>query len=377
MSTISTADGVFAYRTSAGEPRYGIRLRINGQLWQRQGFRTKTAAQRVRDKVRVERFEGVFFPEKYQRQRAAGLTVADLCRYVEDDYRRHQRKSAHSAAGLATFWRAEAGARRADALTAHWLLTRADRWLATGLTAATVNRRVTFLLRGLRLANQHGAQLLIPHWTHLTESAPRAGFLDWATFQTIRAALPDYARIPVTIGFWTGMRWGEITSLTIEQVAFDHQRGRVKLSLAAVDTKTNRPRSVIMPGDLYETLRDWLAHAHTSPWLCHRHGARIRTLDTLWKSTCAKLGLAQRPPAVRQYRGPLLHDLRRSGVRNLVQAGVPEKVAMLISGHKTRSVFDRYHIVIESDLADAGDRVVRHCMSESMSVHQPPSRAPT
>src|SRR5205823_7990864 len=80
-----------------------------------------------------------------------------------------------------------------------------------------------------------------------------------------------------------------------------------------------------------------------------------------WQRACAAVGLGTLTKVEgkrdARYTGLLIHDLRRSAVRNLVRAGVPEKVAMSISGHKTRSVFDRYNIVDEQDVVQAMRKV--------------------
>jgi len=89
---------------------------------------------------------------------------------------------------------------------------------------------------------------------------------------------------------------------------------------------------------------------------------KIINLRRAWNNACRKTGLGYGYRLNLQYaekwqeeypQGPIFHDFRRTAVRNMVRAGVPESVAMKISGHKDRSVFERYNITDEKDIKKA------------------------
>jgi integrase len=93
-------------------------------------------------------------------------------------------------------------------------------------------------------------------------------------------------------------------------------------------------------------------------YVFHDEGHMIGDFRKAWKTACKKSGL----------EGTLVHDLRRCAARNLSRAGVPEAVAMEITGHKTRSMYRRYRIVDERDLREATERLQAHLEGQDHSA---------
>ncbi|MGE5305363.1 MAG: site-specific integrase [Alphaproteobacteria bacterium] len=187
----------------------------------------------------------------------------------------------------------------------------------------------------------------------LRENNVRTGFFEANEFLALRDALPVYLRPMVTFAYYTGWRKGEILDLRWSQV--DLQEKIIRLN--PEQSKNGTGRLVAIDGELVNVLQaQWDARkvaevpgqspALICPYAFHHDGKPIRDFRSAWDRALTKAGLT----------GKIFHDLRRTAVRNIVRAGVREHVAMTISGHKTRSVFDRYNIVSEEDLREAAKK---------------------
>jgi integrase len=155
-------------------------------------------------------------------------------------------------------------------------------------------------------------------------------------------------------GYHVGARLGELLGLRWKQVDLANSQ----IVLDPGTTKNEKGRTLPIYGDMKEWLlvqqaeRD--AKHPTCPYVFAHDGHRITEFRKAWASACGRAGL----------KGLLFHDLRRSAVRNMRMAGIPENVAMQITGHKTRSIFDRYSIVGGQETQDAAtkleDRLTRN-----------------
>jgi integrase len=240
------------------------------------------------------------------------------------------------------------------------------------------------------IAKKDGKLRDVPHIPMLKEPPARKGFLEHGDFQRLRQALPEHIRPLLTLAFYTGMRLGELKKLRWSNVSL--LDGQIRLDPGT--TKNDEARLIPLMGELPEMLRI-LRHQNPQGELVFtRKGKPISSFRKVWSRACIDVGLARlrcricnseldkkrncatcktRVPISRAlYEGLIFHDLRRTGVRNLVRAGVPERVAQAISGHKTRAVFERYNIVSERDLRDAGRKLEIYLDTQNgVSLGQP------
>lgn len=226
-----------------------------------------------------------------------------------------------------------------------------------GVANSTINRELSVLIKMLRFAVEHGKLLRIPVIHRLKEPPPRQGFFERDQFQEVCRRLAEPYKAVVSLAYTYGWRIpSEVLILKKRQV--DLNVGTIRLD--AGTTKNDEGRLVYLTPELKALLAAQLERVeklememkaiipYVFPHLTGRYqGKRICDFRKAWKTACRKAGCP----------GMLRHDFRRTAVRNMVNLGTPERVAMTCTGHKTRSVFDRYHIVSPGDLQSVAKRL--------------------
>jgi integrase len=227
-----------------------------------------------------------------------------------------------------------------------------------GASNAEINRELMLLKRMFNLAVQAGKLVSKPYVPMLKEGNVRQGFFEPEQFENVKKHLPTQMQGIIEFAYITGWRTpSEILPLEWRQV--DMKAGEVRLD--AGTTKNGEGRVFPFTTELRRVLNDQLRIADSLKAqgivprfvFCYTTGARggkqITTswFHKAWRHASREAGCPGRIP----------HDLRRTAVRNLVRAGVPERVAMQLTGHKTRAVFERYNITSPGDLRDAARRL--------------------
>jgi integrase len=363
-------------RTQTGEIRHQARVfagkdEAGRAIMLVETFATRKAAQAWAAEKMGERRQGTLVVNTF----TMNNLLDDLDRYYKTRHR-----SAWGPLIIKAHLRPYFGSMRADRVTSGVIDSYIASRQAKGRKDPTINRELGALERAFRLAQQSTPPKVshIPRMPHLKESEPRQGFFEDHEYRALLAALPEEIRPVLTFAYFTGARKSEILHLRWDQVDLE---GTHMVRLTADQTKAKTARTIPLAPDLLETLRmqqDIRDRWHPRcPHVFFRHatGKRLINFSRAWWNACKSAGLWDAAAGMLDKDGKpkgrptkILHDNRRTAVRNLTRAGNTEAVAMKISGHKTASVFRRYNIVSEADLAEAARRLGAHIDAKRSST---------
>ena len=283
------------------------------------------------------------------------VSFDDLAKMLVIDYEINGKRSVESARLSIRHLREFFGLYRAIDITADRISAYVRARQKEGAANGSINRELAALKRAFTLATRADKLNSAPYIPLLEENNSRRGFLDHGGFLALRDGLPAHLKDPVTFLYLSGWRVSEMRTLEWRDIDLAGHEVRLRPE----ESKNKDGRVLPIRGELSEIFER--SHARRQPdcrFVFHDQGEPVGDFRKAWKNACKAAGLS----------GIIVHDLRRTAVRNMVRAGIPERVAMELSGHKTRRIFDRYNIVSNEDLAAATDRLQDHLTRQATAA---------
>lgn len=280
--------------------------------------------------------------QKFATPKSSKLTVAQLVDSLTADFTLRDILSEQNSCNLRRVTK-DFGNYKAAQLTPEIVDNYISGRVADGDKPASVNRVLQLLGQAYTLAKRRGTLSHAPYIRHLSEAGnARQGFFSEAELASVIAALPADLQDFVRFAAFSGMRKGEIASLRWSDVDGD------VLKLRAENSKNGNARLIPLAGELGEIISRRAAMRQVKingvsqlcEFIFHRRGQQVGRFNKAWASATTAANVPDK----------LFHDLRRTGVRNMVQAGVSPQIAKKISGHKTDSMFQRYSIIVTDDV---------------------------
>jgi integrase len=279
---------------------------------------------------------------------AERTTFEDLAVMLMDDYGLNSRRSAKRVEVALVHLRAFFTFARVPDITSDRIGAYIRSRQEANAAPATIRYELACLRRAFTLAMRGGKASQRPYIPSVAVDNARKGFFEPADFEAVEQSLSESLRPFVRFLYLTGWRAGEAFGLTWAGVDFAASVVRLEPGV----TKNREGRE--FPFASFPALAELLTkqRENTSALereqsriiapVFHRNGRAIRSYARAWNAACADAGVA----------GRLVHDLRRTAVRNLERAGVSRSVAMKLTGHKTEAVYRRYAITSAADLSE-------------------------
>ena len=299
------------------------------------------------------------------------VTFEDLAGGLITDYRLNARKSLDTAAlNNVAHLRKFFGLDRAVDISLDRIRTYQALRLEQETSVATVNREVGTLRRMFTLAIESGDLTRKPVFKMLKGEKTRQGFVEHGDFLKLLGHLPAHLRPFVEFLYYSGWRKGAAKNLQWSEV---NMEGRtIRLEIEMEDLEKPKPLGLPLHGRLWEIIKERHKERRLDIKLVFHHKGRgIGDVRKAWRRACIAAGLGRMEMVdigggqkKETYVGLIIHDLRRCAARNLSRAGVPEVVAMKITGHKTNSMYRRYRIVDENELREAQEKMQSHLKSQ-------------